>query len=177
VHEHCTPAAMKFERIVANIYCCQLANPSSVSALFRLVEVESELFELDRHENPKSEDFCVDKSRDIARYYDELEPSIESAILSTVGSDGLRFQRPYVVRYTPKIRSGIETHIDRSSWTCVLYLNEDYVGGHLDFPPLGVTIKPKAGLAVLFPGGALYPHRSTPIVTGTKIALVLMSEI
>lgn len=54
----------------------------------------------------------------------------------------------------------------------ILYLNDDYEGGELVFPELGVTIKPKAGELVLFPSNYCYVHQSMPITKGTKHAVV-----
>ena len=74
------------------------------------------------------------------------------------------------------VRNDMELHVDRSAWTCVLYLNNVEGGGELDFPSLGVSIKPRAGFAAIFPGGSHYPHRSLPIKSGEKYALVIMAE-
>lgn len=52
----------------------------------------------------------------------------------------------------------------------VLYLNDDYEGGELQFPFLKYT--PKKGYAILFPSNWMFPHTSLPIKTGTKYSLV-----
>lgn len=52
--------------------------------------------------------------------------------------------------------------------SAVLYLNDDCVGGELDFPELGVRIKPKAGSIVIFPSVAPYYHQSLVVESGTK---------
>lgn len=50
----------------------------------------------------------------------------------------------------------------------VLYLNDDCVGGELDFPEQGVTIKPSAGSVVIFPSVAPFYHQSLEIISGVK---------
>lgn len=52
--------------------------------------------------------------------------------------------------------------------SAVLYLNDDYVGGELNFPEQGVKIKPSAGSLVVFPSTPPFFHESLPIVSGTK---------
>jgi hypothetical protein len=52
----------------------------------------------------------------------------------------------------------------------VLYLNDDYEGGELEFPFM--THKPKRGDAILFPSTWLYPHRAAPVKSGTKYSVV-----
>jgi hypothetical protein len=44
----------------------------------------------------------------------------------------------------------------------VIYYNDDYLGGELDYPELGITIKPKAGSALLHGGKIL--HGSLPVL-------------
>lgn len=44
----------------------------------------------------------------------------------------------------------------------VIYYNDDYLGGELDYPELGITIKPKAGSALLHGGEVM--HGSLPVL-------------
>lgn len=50
----------------------------------------------------------------------------------------------------------------------VIYLNDDVVGGELEFPEQGVKIKPLAGSIVIFPSVAPYYHQSLPVTAGSK---------
>jgi hypothetical protein len=50
----------------------------------------------------------------------------------------------------------------------VLYLNDDYEGGEINFPEQGIQVKPKAGSIVVFPSKKPYFHESKPIISGTK---------
>lgn len=78
-----------------------------------------------------------------------------------------------------KYRSGEEyrdhydggTDIGRAV-SALVYLNQDFEGGELEFLNFGVKIKPRAGMLVLFPSNYAYRHRSHPIISGTKYALV-----
>lgn len=50
----------------------------------------------------------------------------------------------------------------------VLYLNDDYEGGELEFPDQKISIKPEAGSMVIFPSYRPYIHHPKPPVSGKK---------
>ena len=50
----------------------------------------------------------------------------------------------------------------------VMYLNDDCVGGELDFPEQGVRIKPEAGSIVIFPSVKPFYHQSLEVTEGEK---------
>lgn len=52
--------------------------------------------------------------------------------------------------------------------SALLYLNDDYEGGELDFPRQGLRYNPKAGAMILFPSNFCFPHASLPVQRGTK---------
>ena len=54
----------------------------------------------------------------------------------------------------------------------ILYLNDDYEGGHLEFTHQNLTIKPKPGMLVVFPSNYPYAHIAHPVTNGTKYAVV-----
>jgi hypothetical protein len=54
----------------------------------------------------------------------------------------------------------------------ILYLNDDYEGGEIEFVNFNVTIKPEKGMLVLFPGTYPYAHIAHPVTSGTKYAIV-----
>lgn len=54
----------------------------------------------------------------------------------------------------------------------LVYLNDDYVGGELEFPYLGVKYSPKAGDVVLFPSNHTFAHIAHPVTGGTKYSVV-----
>jgi predicted 2-oxoglutarate/Fe(II)-dependent dioxygenase YbiX len=54
----------------------------------------------------------------------------------------------------------------------ILYLNDNYEGGHLEFVHQNVTIKPKPGMLVVFPSNYPYAHIAHPVTDGTKYAVV-----
>ena len=56
--------------------------------------------------------------------------------------------------------------------SAILYLNDDYEGGELEFPRQGVAYNPRAGSAIVFPSGFTHPHSSRPVKTGVKYSAV-----
>ena len=68
-------------------------------------------------------------------------------------------------------------HYDGSTATgravsAIVYLNDDYEGGEVEFVNFGVKIKPKAGMLLLFPSNYAYTHIAHPVTSGTKYAIV-----
>lgn len=58
----------------------------------------------------------------------------------------------------------------------VAYLNDDYEGGEIYFPRFDLTIKPKKGDIVVFPSTYIYEHASQDMISGTKYAVVVMTD-
>lgn len=57
---------------------------------------------------------------------------------------------------------------DDPNISVVLYLNDNYDGGEINFPNQNVTIKPEAGSIVIFPSVEPYYHESLPVISGIK---------
>lgn len=86
------------------------------------------------------------------------------------GDEGFR-----VIRYQNKAEYRI--HHDHASLNArtlslVLFLNDEYEGGHLEFPYQKVTVEPEEGTVVLFPSNFPYAHIAHPVESGTKYTLV-----
>jgi predicted 2-oxoglutarate/Fe(II)-dependent dioxygenase YbiX len=56
--------------------------------------------------------------------------------------------------------------------SAVIYLNDDYAGGEIEFPNFKVKIKPEKGMLILFPSNYAYRHIAHPVLEGTKYSLV-----
>lgn len=62
--------------------------------------------------------------------------------------------------------------------SAVIYINDDYEGGDLNFPRLDdLVYKPKVGDIALFPSNYIYEHASLPMKSGTKYCVVIMTDI
>lgn len=56
--------------------------------------------------------------------------------------------------------------------SAILYLNDDYEGGEIEFIAFNEKYKPKAGTLILFPSNYAYTHIAHPVTKGTKYAIV-----
>lgn len=54
----------------------------------------------------------------------------------------------------------------------VVYLNDNYDGGNITFTKLGLTFKPKASTAFIFPSTDEFSHFAEPVVSGIKYVVV-----
>ena len=69
---------------------------------------------------------------------------------------------------------------DRGKWrkianrdvSFLFYLNSEFGGGELEFPELGLTIKPKKGMMIAFPSYKEFPHKVHPVTWGHRYTLV-----
>ena len=78
-----------------------------------------------------------------------------------------------------KYRGGDEykAHYDggtstRRSVSAIVYLNNDYEGGEVEFTNFGIKIKPEPGMLLLFPSNYAYTHIAHPVKSKTKYAIV-----
>ena len=54
----------------------------------------------------------------------------------------------------------------------LIYLNDDYLGGELEFPDWGITFKPKAGTLIAFSSYIEFSHKVYPVIEGNRYNLV-----
>jgi Rps23 Pro-64 3,4-dihydroxylase Tpa1-like proline 4-hydroxylase len=54
----------------------------------------------------------------------------------------------------------------------LIYLNDDYDGGEIEFPNFNLKIKPKSGTLILFPSNYAYSHIAHDVISGTKYVIV-----
>lgn len=60
---------------------------------------------------------------------------------------------------TVELKSHTDQHTDPSiNYATILYINDDYVDGELFFPKLNISIRPKPGDLLFFPGNEEYEH-------------------
>ena len=58
----------------------------------------------------------------------------------------------------------------------LFYLNDQYGGGELEFYDLGLTIKPKKGMMIVFPSYKEFAHKVHPVTWGHRYTLVSWVE-
>lgn len=64
---------------------------------------------------------------------------------------------------------GYEGASNNPVMSAVLYVNDDYEGGTIDFPNQGLSIKPEAGSVVMFPSTQPFVHSPNEIISGEKV--------
>ena len=74
---------------------------------------------------------------------------------------------PYIVSWSSG--DSQEEHKDNNEFTAIIYLNDDYEGGELNFPESAITINPPAGSLIVWPG--YLTHSVSPVVSGTRYTM------
>ena len=54
----------------------------------------------------------------------------------------------------------------------VYYMNDNYLGGEINFPRFDLTFKPEANQMILFPSTYVYNHSVSPVLEGERYAVV-----
>ena len=72
-------------------------------------------------------------------------------------------------KFTNHIDDSIKHHRRVST---VYYANDDYEGGEINFPRFDIKYKPKANEMLFFPSAYSYNHSVSPVLNGTRYAVV-----
>ncbi len=129
----------------------------------------------------------VTQSVDMGKKFEQASQWINAAIKRYVAPVGKPewYEAPQLLRYGPGGK--YEKHADAEQlesssnrvfrfldrdFSLLIYLNDDYRGGEIEFTSLNFTYKPRAGDLVVFPSNHVFTHRSKSIEFGTKYALV-----
>ena len=69
----------------------------------------------------------------------------------------------------------VKEHIPRflAEYSTMVYLNDDYDGGELNFPDYSLKIKPKKGDIITFPTNAMYLHEVKKVTSGVRYNVAL----
>jgi len=68
--------------------------------------------------------------------------------------------------------NGKLTRVCERDISVLIYLNDDYEGGELEFPDWGIYMKPKAGTLIAFPSYIDFSHRVHPVTKGKRFSVV-----
>lgn len=93
--------------------------------------------------------------------------------LSYSGDEGiqiLKYQKGEY--YKEHIDAGINL---KRVHSCIMFLNEEYLGGEIYFPRQKIKIKGKTGDLIFFPSAFTHPHIACEIKEGTKYTGVVWS--
>jgi Rps23 Pro-64 3,4-dihydroxylase Tpa1-like proline 4-hydroxylase len=79
--------------------------------------------------------------------------------------------------------NSLKLHVDDLGYVtdnhiaALIYLNDDYEGGELKFETHDLSIKPKKGDLVFFPGNMHYAHEVTEVLSGTRYTVPIWFTI
>ena len=58
--------------------------------------------------------------------------------------------------------------INKIKWAGVMYINDDFEGGEIEYPNFNIKLKPKPGMLIVHHGGKDYLHKVNTITSGTR---------
>lgn len=111
-------------------------------------------------------DNCDDLLRSAVKEYKEIF-KIQEEIKEAESYSLLRYTtgQHYKQHYDGNIES-------KRVISVLIYLNDDYDGGEIEFPNFNLKIKPKRGTLILFPSNYAYSHIAHDVISGTKYVIV-----
>lgn len=103
----------------------------------------------------------------------KLHKVVEDAHQRPVKSVSSHAQKWQVGAFAPFHSDNTDMEGNPSAWeksklVCLLYINDDYEGGELDFRDHDISIKPVAGQLITFPGGFNNIHQVLPVKGSTR---------
>jgi predicted 2-oxoglutarate/Fe(II)-dependent dioxygenase YbiX len=114
------------------------------------------------------------------KFNDECENIINACLASyseemMISYDTFNVEGFYLLKYN--VGEYFGSHYDchstnKRSIAVLIYLNDDYEGGELEFVHFNLKIKPKAGTVILFPPNYPYRHVANAVTKGEKYAAV-----
>lgn len=115
--------------------------------------------------------------------YKDLPPKL-------VGREVEWFEVPHILKYHPGgfyvIHADCENmNYEDRTWhkvmdrdlSLLVYLNDDYEGGHIRFEKFHYRLKPKAGMLVMFPSDNRYMHEAETVTRGLRYAIVSWASV
>lgn len=108
------------------------------------------------------------------RFYfiDFLENQIDLSYINQGSFSAVKFSKVWLQRYDEEIEPVTDFHGHKNIYNYILYLNDGYSGGKIEFEN-GLTLKPKKGMLVYFNNNEL--HRVEKCV-GTRFTLSLWGD-
>jgi predicted 2-oxoglutarate/Fe(II)-dependent dioxygenase YbiX len=116
---------------------------------------------------------------------DVVARAFEEQIIPRTGQSIDWYEEPQLLRYYPGgsylyHSDAYDYVIERGAWrkavdrdvSLLLYLNDDYAGGALEFKRLSFTLEPRAGMLVWFPSDIRYEHMAKLVTHGRRYAIV-----
>ena len=135
----------------------------------------------ERHENDEWEDRllilkeCAGFNNEKEKIVNELFIKIKKEINTILNRDTYVYTG-FNILYRSVIGQLMKTHSDsglgpKFKYGVVLYLNDDYEGGEIFYPNIGLEFKPKAYSLVLHPAHEAYRHGVKEVSSGIRYSM------
>ena len=111
--------------------------------------------------------------------------AFEEQIIPRTGRDIDWYEQPQLLRYSPGgyyvyHSDAYDFEIAEGGWrkaadrdiSLLIYLNDEYTGGELEFKRLSYTLCPKAAMLVWFPSDIRYEHMAKLVKSGRRYVIV-----
>jgi hypothetical protein len=111
--------------------------------------------------------------------------AFEQWIPEAYGDEIEWFEWPDILQYGPGGRYDLHADADlRDSatgewrraqdrdYSLLIYLNDEFTGGAIEFPRFSYRLKPKRGMLVAFPSDHRYVHAALPVTSGFRYVIV-----
>jgi predicted 2-oxoglutarate/Fe(II)-dependent dioxygenase YbiX len=116
---------------------------------------------------------------------DVVARAFQEHIIPRTGTSIDWYEQPQLLRYAPGgyyvyHSDAYDFEIEQRAWrkaadrdiSLLLYLNDEYTGGELEFKRLAYTLSPKAGMLVWFPSDIRYEHMARLVKSGRRFVIV-----
>jgi len=132
----------------------------------------------------KKEDLgkTIPASEALEKVYDLIDNSLDKCLSHYEVLWGLTMEYKESFGFVKYLPGGyFKEHTDSGEvYSCTLsiivYLNDGYDGGELEFVRQGLFIKPEAGDVVIAPASYLYRHAALELISGIKYAVLIMTD-
>jgi len=107
----------------------------------------------------------------------KIRDRVRVEIVNAYGFDAIRPKEPHLSVAKWETGTKLNLHVDDLGYVTdnhiptLIYLNDDYEGGEISFATHNVTIKPKVGDLLIFPGNMHYAHEVKEVLSGTRYTL------
>jgi 2OG-Fe(II) oxygenase superfamily len=116
---------------------------------------------------------------------DVVARAFEEQIIPRTGQGIDWYEEPQLLRYTTGgfyvyHSDAYDYDLEHRAWrktvdrdiSLLIYLNDEYEGGELEFKRLSYTLRPRAGMLVWFPSDIRYEHMAKVVTSGRRYVLV-----
>ncbi len=126
----------------------------------------------------------MELTREVKKLQFLIDKNINRAVLDYIKSNNVSIKQREnwdIIKYEPGTL--FQWHVDDSVYnprtvSFVLYFNDDYAGGELQFKTQlqGQPFKPPANSLLIFPSNASYMHQVLPITSGIKYSAISFAK-